>query len=138
MQWKEEYSVGVAEIDDQHKGIIELFSVINAAIEAREGWSDVFFKLEQLRDHGRFHFAVEESLMRMHGYSKHAEHVEQHKHFLDKLDQLQMTTLSRQVTMNTIYYLTNWYTDHMKMQDRDFVRYIIDHGKVNLTHLPAA
>jgi hypothetical protein len=52
------------------------------------------------------------------------------------LDQLQMTTLSRQVTMNTSHYLSNWYTDHLKTQDRDFVRYIIDHGKVNLTDLP--
>jgi hemerythrin len=138
MQWNDEYSVGIAEIDDQHKGVVELFTVINAAIDAREGWSDVFFKLEQLRDHARFHFALEESLMRMHGYPKHAEHVELHKHFLGKLDQLQMTTLSRQVTMNTINYLSDWYTEHLKTEDRDFVRHIIDHGKVNLTRLPAA
>jgi hemerythrin len=76
--------------------------------------------------------------MRMHGYSKHAEHVDQHKHFLDKLDQLQMTTLSRQVTMNAIHYLSEWYADHLKTQDREFVRDIIDNGKVNLTHLPVA
>jgi hemerythrin len=138
MQWKDEFSVGVAEIDDQHKGVMELFNVIDAAIDNREGWSDVFFKLEQLRDHARFHFALEESLMRMHGYPKQVEHVDQHKHFLDKLDQLQMTTLSRQVTMNTINYLSNWYTDHMQTQDRDFVRYIVDNGKVNLTQLPVA
>jgi hemerythrin len=138
MQWKDEYSVGVAEIDDQHKGVIDLFTVIDAAIENREGWSDVFFKLEQLRDHARFHFALEESLMRMHVYPELAEHIELHKHFLGKLDQLQMTTLSRQVTMNTINYLSKWYTDHMKTQDKDFVSYLIDHGKVNLTQLPAA
>lgn len=134
MQWKDEYSVGIAEIDDQHKGVIEQISVINAAIDNREGWSDVFFKLEKLREHARFHFALEESLMRMHGYPKQAEHVELHKHFLDKLDQLQMTTLSRQVTMNTINYVSNWYTEHMKTQDKEFVRYIIDTGKVNLIH----
>ena len=137
MQWKDEYSVGVAEIDEQHKGVIELFTVIDTAIDNREGWSDVFFKLEQLREHARFHFALEESLMRMHDYLKHAEHVDLHKHFLGKLDQLQMTTLSRQVTMNTINYLSNWYADHMQTHDRDFVRYIIDSGKVNLTRLPA-
>ncbi len=137
MQWKDEYSVGVAEIDDQHKGIIDLFTLIDTAIESRASWSDVFFKLEKLRDHARFHFALEESLMRMHSYSKREEHAEQHKHFLDKLDQLQMTTLSRQVTMNTIDYLRTWYTEHMQTLDREFVRYIIDHGKVNVSHLPA-
>jgi hemerythrin len=124
MQWKDEYSVGVAEIDDQHKGFIELFSVIDSAIGNRERWSEVFFKLEQLRDHARFHFAVEESLMRMHGYPKLSEHIEQHKHFLAKLDQLQMTTLSRQVTMDTIHYLRNWYAEHMRDADHDYVRYI--------------
>ena len=77
MQWKDEYSVGVAEIDEQHKGVIELFTVIDTAIDNREGWSDVFFKLEQLREHARFHFALEESLMRMHDYPKQAEHVDQ-------------------------------------------------------------
>jgi hemerythrin-like metal-binding protein len=137
MQWKDEYSVGITEIDDQHKGVIEQITVINAAIDNREGWSDVFFKLEKLRDHARFHFALEESLMRMHDYPKQAEHAELHKHFLEKLDQLQMTTLSRQVTMNTINYVSNWYTEHMKTQDKEFVRYIIDSGKVNITHLPA-
>jgi len=138
MQWQDEYSVGVAEIDDQHKRIADLFTLIDTAIESRAGWSDVFFKIEQLREHARFHFALEESLMRIHGYSKLAEHVAQHKHFLDKLDQLQMTTLSRQVTMTTLSYLSNWYMEHMKTLDRDFVRYIIDSGKVNLTHIPAA
>jgi len=49
-----------------------------------------------------------------------------------------MTTLSRQVTMTTLSYLSNWYMEHMKTLDRDFVRYIIDSGKVNLTHIPAA
>jgi hemerythrin len=137
MLWQDEFSVGIAEIDDQHKGVAELFSVIDAAIENREGWSDVFFKLEQLRDHARFHFALEEALMRMHGYSKLTEHIELHKHFLNKLDQLQMTTLSRHVTMNTINYLSNWYTEHMKTQDQSFVRHLVDNGKVNLTHLPA-
>ena len=137
MQWKDEYSVGVPEIDDQHKGVTDLFTLIDTAIEGRKSWSDVFFKIEQLREHARFHFTLEESLMRMHGYPKQAEHADQHKHFLDKLDQLQMTTLSRQVTMNTINYLSTWYADHMQTHDRDFVRYIIDNGKVNLTHLPA-
>ena len=138
MQWKDEYPVGIAEIDSQHKGIIDLFIVINAAIENRESRADIYFKLEQLREQARFHFAVEESLMRMHGFAQHKEHVEQHKHLLDKLDQLQMTTLSRQVTMNTIHYLSNWYTNHLKTQDRDFVRYLVDSGKVNLTQLPVA
>ena len=138
MQWKDEYSVGITEIDDQHKRIADLFTLIDTAIENRASWSDVFFKLEQLREYARSHFTLEESLMRMHGYPQQAEHVALHRHFLDKLDQLQMTTLSRQVTMSTISYLSNWYADHMKTQDRDFVRYIVDAGKVNLTHLPAA
>ncbi|MBI5006478.1 MAG: hemerythrin family protein [Nitrosomonadales bacterium] len=124
MQWKDEYSVGVAEIDDQHRGFIDLFSVIDSAIGNRERWSEVFFKLEQLREHARFHFAVEESLMRIHGYPKLQEHIDLHKHFLAKLDQLQMTTLSRQVTMDTVQYLRDWYTEHMQGADRDYVRYI--------------
>jgi hypothetical protein len=35
-------------------------------------------------------------------------------------------------------FLSNWYAEHMQTPDRDFVRHIINYGKVNLTHLPAA
>ena len=132
MQWKDEYSVGIVEIDDQHKGFIDLFLLIDAAIGSRERWSDVFFKLEQLRDHARFHFAVEESLMRMHGYPEQAIHADLHREFMAKLDQLQMTTLSRQVTMDTVVFLRNWYEEHMKNADQAYVRHIC--GNIPATH----
>jgi hemerythrin len=134
MQWKEEYSVGIVEIDDQHKGILEYFTLIENAIESRESWSDVFFKLEQLRSHAHFHFSVEESLMRLHGYPKLADHAELHKHFITKLDQLQMTTLSRQVTIDTIVYLRKWYADHMKGADKDYAQFIIRGAAVITTN----
>ncbi len=133
MQWKDEYSVGILEIDDQHRGFIEYFTLIESAFESRESWADVFFKLEQLRDHARMHFSVEESLMRMHGYPKLAEHADLHKHFIAKLDQLQMTTLSRQVTIETISYLRNWYVDHMKGPDLEYARFIIRGAPVIVT-----
>lgn len=133
MQWKEEYSVGIVEIDEQHKSLLEYFTVIENAIESRESWSDVFFKLEQLRAHAHFHFAVEESLMRLHGYPRLSEHADLHKHFISKLDQLQMTTLSRQVTIDTILYLRAWYADHMKAADMDYAQFIIRGARVITT-----
>lgn len=136
MQWKDEYSVGIAEIDDQHKVLIELFSVIDGAIGGRESWSEVFFKLEHLREHARFHFAVEESLMRIHGYPGLPEHGDQHKHFLSKLDQLQMTTLSRHVTLNTIHYLRDWHAEHIQAADREYVRFITGQGEVAFSRNP--
>lgn len=134
MQWKDEYSVGIAEIDQQHKGFIDLFSVVDDAIGNRERWSEVFFKLEQLREHARFHFAVEESLLRIHNFPGLEAHIEMHKHFMSKLDQLQMTTLSRQVTLDTIHYLRDWYAEHMRGADQEYVRYISGDVKSSQSH----
>jgi hemerythrin len=124
MKWKDEFSVGIAEIDQQHKGFVDLFVMVDNAIGNGERWSEVFFKLEQLREHARFHFAVEESLLRIHHFPGLEAHIEMHRHFMSKLDQLQMTTLSRQVTMDTIHYLRDWYAEHMRVADQEYVRYI--------------
>lgn len=67
MEWKKEYSVGIHEIDKQHKTLIESISGIEPAV-AQYDLRSADAALVCLADLAHAHFALEEILMRIHDY----------------------------------------------------------------------
>lgn len=69
--WKEEYSMGVEHIDNQHKHLVE---IANKAYEVLKNdlYIDKFDKiveiLKELEDYTVYHFASEEEYMKQIGY----------------------------------------------------------------------
>ena len=45
MEWKDDYSIGILEIDDQHKLLMRGFSAIEEAIVRNSGWSDTHYAI---------------------------------------------------------------------------------------------
>ena len=68
VEWSDELSVGVEEIDEQHKVLVGLVNEMHEAIHQRHGSEVVQEILAKLADYTRIHFAVEESLMRILNY----------------------------------------------------------------------
>ena len=77
MKWNDEYSIGIVEIDEQHKKLFELSEILNEATEINE-IKDIFLFLEEYM---QFHFNTEESMMRKYNY----ELIEEHKKLHDDL-----------------------------------------------------
>ncbi|NLG87180.1 MAG: bacteriohemerythrin, partial [Firmicutes bacterium] len=88
ISWKEEYRVGVALIDEQHK---KLFEIANRAYELlKDEWrtdkyDNIVAILEELRDYALFHFNAEEQLMKEIGYRRFLSHKVQHDDFKEEL-----------------------------------------------------
>ena len=72
MKWNDEYSIGIVEIDEQHKKLFELSEILNEATEINE-IKDILLFLEE--------FNTEESMMRKYNY----ELIEEHKKLHDDL-----------------------------------------------------
>ena len=77
MKWNDEYSIGIVEIDEQHKKLFELSEIFNEATEINE-IKDILLFLEEYM---QFHFNTEESMMRKYNY----ELIEEHKKLHDDL-----------------------------------------------------
>ncbi len=77
MKWNDEYSIGIVEIDEQHKKLFELSEILNEATEINE-IKDILLFLEEYM---QFHFNTEESMMRKYNY----ELIEEHKKLHDDL-----------------------------------------------------
>jgi len=67
-EWSDVLSVGIDEIDSQHKALVYLVNEMHEAIHQRHGTDVTRDVLYKLADYTKIHFAVEETLMRILGY----------------------------------------------------------------------
>lgn len=70
--WSEDLSVGIQEIDEQHKELVPLLNRLRDAVVAHHGYAACSEILDQLAQYTRVHFIVEESLMRILHYVEQA------------------------------------------------------------------
>ncbi|MFA7269991.1 MAG: hemerythrin family protein [Sterolibacterium sp.] len=124
MHWKDEYSVGIEEIDKQHRVLLDYFRLIEDTVASGGTWSNVHFILIQLHDFARIHFAVEEALMHMFAYPGAAEHINLHQGFFAKLKELEQQSLTTDVTKETVEFVHQWLLRHITGADRAYARHI--------------
>jgi len=130
MEWKNEYSLGIQEIDDQHKMLLHSFSVIENAIHLKQGWSSTHYSIIALKELALMHFAFEEALMRLFGYPATQEHQLAHRHFLDTLDVMVNKSIRNLEDTNLLAFLKEWVTKHINGSDKDYARHIFSGASV--------
>lgn len=130
MQWDDSFSIGIDEIDHQHKMLLDCFTLLQDAIDKGGRWMDVHFPLVQLREYAHIHFGVEESLMRMSDYPGTAEHIECHRKILGKLEELEKESLRRDIAEEVTAVLRHWLIGHIMRTDKDYARHFANGGKI--------
>jgi hemerythrin len=130
--WKENFSVGVKAIDNQHKKILEL---INELVESiRDSREDKIIKevLADLKEYTHYHFGLEKKLFEKYKYPKSIEHLKEHEVFIDKINLLidGAEKMKECVPMETLDYLRDWFMKHMVGVDKNYSKYFESIGKI--------
>lgn len=125
MEWKSDYSLGIQEIDDQHRMLLRSFSTIKEAIQLEQGWSSTHCSIMELKELALMHFTLEESLMRLFGYPETEEHRSTHKHFLVTLDDILNMSIRKSADSKMLALLQDWLTEHILGTDKDYARHIL-------------
>jgi hemerythrin len=125
MPWTNDMSVGVPEIDEQHKSLFACLARVEDAIDEKQQGSAVFFALDQLADYARIHFAVEEIEMRIHRYPDFDTHVSEHRAFELRIKQFSEEALHRNVFGDVREFLKDWLVQHIQIADKAYAPYII-------------
>jgi hemerythrin len=78
IEWSDTLSIGVKEIDDQHRTLVDMLNKLNEAIHG--GWGKEARRevIDTLIEYTRVHFATEESLMSISNYPNSKGHKKQH------------------------------------------------------------
>jgi hemerythrin len=121
----ERFELGIAEIDAQHR---ELFGIL-AELEKNSG-KDYSYEaardaLSQLTNYANIHFAIEESLMRMHGYPDIAAHVAEHQALRKQLTEFQQRLLDADIATQLHKFIDGWLTNHIDVTDRKYVPHLL-------------
>lgn len=124
IKWKDEYSVGVEKIDEQHK---RLFEIANEAYEIlnNEFYTDKYDKiveiLKELEDYTVFHFNDEEEYMKQIGYKKFFTHKIEHEEFVQKIKNVDLGKVDcdqDKYLLDIMNFIVNWLVNHILEKDK--------------------
>lgn len=125
VQWSEHFSVGIPEIDEQHKTLFDLIDMIHTAILDRKGTAACVKVLDELVDYTRIHFGLEQSLMHIGQYPEYEAHCALHRELVDEVEALQNKIHSGQaaVSFELLHFLRNWLTKHILGEDMKYAEF---------------
>ncbi len=122
MEWSEEFSVGIASIDEQHRKLLNMLNALQFAIEQGKGEEVLHEIFEGLALYTRKHFSYEEQLLIEHGYKEAEEHKQEHEVLQMQVKTLQYRFESGEgvITAALIDFLQGWLKEHIQGSDRKF------------------
>jgi len=120
--WKDEYSIGHEEIDDQHKKIVELINELDES-DSPEITTSIISKVN---GYVRHHLDYEEQLLQSLGYPEFEQHKELHIHYSKEISNLtvQATFLDNFAPAELLEFLKQWWDNHILIEDRKYKAFI--------------
>lgn len=120
--WKEEYSVNIREIDDQHKVLVGMVNELHEAMAKGKGKEVLGKILARLIDYTAKHFAVEEKMMLQHEYPEYQDHKAKHDKMAGKVLALQKEYQQGklQLSIEVSTFLQDWLNKHILGTDKKY------------------
>jgi hemerythrin len=123
-EWDDSLSIGIEEVDNQHKELIIKLDELAQGILQRKGKDKIGTILRFMSDYGKLHFSTEEDYMAKHGYPGLDLHIKQHEKFKDTTNKL-INELESEKDMESFAssvqrFLIDWLILHIKTTDQKF------------------
>jgi len=130
LQWSEQFSVGIPEIDEQHKTLFDLIDKIHTAILNHKGSAACAEVLDELVDYTRIHFGLEESLMHIAKYPEYEAHRSLHHKFVSEVEALQHKIHSGKtaISFELLHFLRTWLSTHILGDDKKYAVFFASNG----------
>ncbi len=130
MEWKDSYSVGVKEIDKQHKTLVDMINTLHQALLDKKGLETQKPIIDGMVQYAVDHFATEEKYMVRFKYANYATHKEEHVKFIQKAVDLKKVSDSKGfiVTISIINFLKDWLNNHILVTDQQYAKCFQDNG----------
>lgn len=122
IKWKEDLSVGLESIDNQHK---ELFRLINAfynSIAANLGKAAILQAIIDMEKYTVVHFSEEEAMMQKANYPYFAEHRKQHQGFIETVADFRARYEEGRMLLSLEVggFVKKWIVEHIMQTDQQY------------------
>jgi len=121
IEWRESLSIGIEEIDNQHKQLLSHFAQFLNACKSGKGIVELKILLGFLDGYVIKHFSEEEDIQRRHHYPGYATHKMEHESFVARLNSLKEEIHREGVELHhvieTNHMLLKWLIHHISTVD---------------------
>jgi len=131
--WKNSFSVGIQEIDEEHKVLIDCLDTIMISLNTTSGQYQAVAALEKLTNYSLTHFRVEECLMRLFDYPELEAHQKEHEQFIKKIEEFRLKAQSEDISKSMAAYLMQWLINHIQRVDIKYVNFFKQSGGPKMT-----
>lgn len=135
IDWSEDLSLQIEEIDAQHKELLVMINRLHGATVSGD-WSKQIVTLTDillgLIDYLQYHFATEEKYMIIHEYPDYEEHHREHSKFVAEVTSFSEAFRSgtKGLSEEILSFLKEWYIRHITLTDVKFGVYLTSKGFV--------
>jgi len=121
LQWQDDYSVNVQEIDKQHRRLFSIASKLLADVEGGHGQQAVADTLGKLVAYTLYHFSEEEALLARYGYAESDRHGEHHKKLMSQVNDFGERLKTEAISASELLeFLHKWVVTHILLDDRKY------------------
>jgi len=136
--WDDRYSVGVTQIDAQHRRLIEMINRVHEAMPPGKGaettraalheMATLAAVIEELIAYTMYHFSTEEKLMSRHAYPEYASHRDAHTELTNRARTFQREFDEGKAVsaLDLAQVLQAWLMDHILHADMQLGRFLTE------------
>lgn len=124
MSWTDSLLTGIDEIDEQHQVLFDVLARLELAVSSEDKWSAVHFAIVELTNFMNIHFAVEEALLRLHGYPDLDAHIAAHRAFSVDLAKIKQHSIRQDVSDEMMVLVKTWLVEHIGVVDKAYVPHL--------------
>lgn len=122
--WKDEYSVKIPLVDQQHKRFFEITNRMIGLSKKNSDAAELIWIIEELKDHARHHFSTEESHFAKFTFEKSEQHLKAHDRYRQRIEGYLAAAHDPAVDLKKLVkevaeYSAYWLSDHILIMDRN-------------------
>lgn len=127
-EWNNSLSVGIQEIDNQHRQLIKKLNELAEYIQQKKGKDKIGTTLRFMNDYSKIHFSTEEEYMIKYEYPGLEKQKREHEKFKGTVDKL-IRELGKEKDMEFFAsqvqrFLIDWLILHIKTVDLKFGEFL--------------
>jgi hemerythrin len=126
IEWKDDYTVGVKELDDQHRSLLKTINMLIEEQSDKYEAEKFLPALSSLIHYAYTHFATEERYLLQVHFPNLEQHVMEHIDFIMKTLGLALKVENEgdETRIELLQYLKKWYSYHALGTDRHYIPFL--------------
>lgn len=130
IEWNDDYSVNVKEIDQQHQKLIGMINDLHDAMSEGKGKTVLSDILNRMIQYTKEHFSTEENYFAKWNYPESGQHKNEHEKFVAKVTDFKEGVDSGRlfITVEVLQFLSDWLKNHINKTDKQYSDFFNEHG----------